>query len=356
MRYPCLKINLSKISNNCRIINDRCAKMGISVVGVSKCFTGDVKIAEVFLKQGIRVLGDSRLKNLQKLREHFMRTRQLPQLCLLRTPMISEIEDMVKICDISMNTQSKTVEKISGICQYLAIKHKIIIMVETDDSREGLLLDDVIPFCEYIIKKCPGIIIWGIGTNARCISEKTPGTESLQKLVELKCRIEKLLSIDIPVISGGNSSIWSLIENKSIPKGINQVRIGEAILLGHETLKYETVEGAYKDAFILDAEIIEVKRKRDAQGGGIDRIILALGIQDVDSRNISCLDASLKVVAQSSDHTVIKCLEKNNNNLDIKPGKILYYTGDKVSFKLNYFGLLSCMTTPFVEKYYYSNI
>lgn len=94
MNYPCLKINLLKLENNCRIINDRCARSGISVVGVSKCVLGDIRIAEVFLKTGIGIIGDSRLKNLQKLRARF--GKEVP-LILLRTPMTSPFVEKIYI-------------------------------------------------------------------------------------------------------------------------------------------------------------------------------------------------------------------------------------------------------------------
>ena len=57
--------------------------------------------------------------------------------------------------------------------------HRIIIMVETDDRREGLLPQEIISFCGHVIAKCPGVKIWGIGTNARCISQKKPTSESI---------------------------------------------------------------------------------------------------------------------------------------------------------------------------------
>jgi ornithine racemase len=338
MNYPCLKINLLKLENNCRIINDRCARSGISVVGVSKCVLGDIRIAEVFLKTGINIIGDSRLKNLEKLRTHFGKDQAL---ILLRTPMISEIRKMVKICNISMNTQIETIKEISRVCAGTNSKHKIVIMVETDDKREGILPQEVLPFCREVQNNCTNIEIWGIGTNARCISKKKPTAGSIEILVNLKKEIMDKLSIDIPVVSGGNSSIWELIEKNKMPEGINQVRIGEAILLGHETSGYGPITGTYNDVFTLEAEIIEVKKKKNHTY----KLILALGAQDVNFENVVCDFQSLKLVSQSSDHTVIAAETGRENKLNLD-------VGDVLPFNLNYFGLLSCMTSPFIEKKY----
>jgi len=334
MVYPCIKINLSKVEKNIKLINDRCVKSGISVVGVSKCVLGDGKIADAFKKQGIEIIGDSRLDNLKKLKERFGSGQKL---LLLRTPMISEIEEMVGICYASMNTQRKTVSKISQICSNRNMTHNIIIMVETDDRREGLLPEEVLSFAGYVISDCPAVNIWGIGTNARCISKRKPSEASVGQLLKLKAQIEKNFSIQIPIVSGGNSSVISLIESGHMPAGINQVRIGEAILLGHETSDYRPIKGAYNDAFTLDAEIIEVKRKNDK----IYKIIAGLGLQDVSFKNLQLLNGGLEFADQSSDHTVLSV-----------SGDLKFEVGDIISFQLDYFGLLACMTSPFVRKFY----
>jgi predicted amino acid racemase len=332
--YKRQKINLSSISRNSRIVNDRCARSGISVVGVLKCTMGDPVIARVMKEQGIETFGDSRLANLKRLKRFFGPKQEL---VLLRTPMISEIEEMIEVCDTSMNTQVETVDCISKACRQKEKMHRIIIMVETDDKREGLLPEDVIPFCEYVVKKCSNIAIQGIGTNARCISDKKPLPGSIGLLLELKKKIEDRYPIEIPVISGGNSSVWDLIEKNWMPGGVNQVRMGEIILLGHETANYRPVEGASTDAFLLEAEIIEVKKKN----GRVYMIIAALGLQDVNRDHMSCDDSFLEISAQSSDHTVLL----------VKDGAV-FEPGDIITFKLDYFGVLSCMTSPFIEKVY----
>lgn len=312
--------------------------MGISVVGVTKCVTGDIKIAKIFKNCGIKILGDSRLKNLKKLRSYFGSSQIL---MLLRTPMLSEVSEAIEVCDISINTQIETVKKISKICSIKKRKHNIIVMVETDDEREGLLPDEAEFFCKKVMESCENVKIVGLGTNARCISDKKPTIDSLKVVVDLKKKIKNITGLDIPVISGGNSSIWNLIEKKAIPKEINQVRIGEAILLGHETINYKSIDKTFGDAFILKAEVIEVKRKnRD-----VYKAILALGIQDVNKKNIFCRNLNLHILNQSSDHTVIEIYNKKNNFLSLN-------VGTKISFNLDYFGLLSCMSSPFVEKKY----
>ena len=46
---------------------------------------------------------------------------------MLRTPMISEIEGVVQICNVSMNTQLEAVGEISKVCERCKIEHYNII-------------------------------------------------------------------------------------------------------------------------------------------------------------------------------------------------------------------------------------
>ena len=344
MYNPCLKIYLDKISHNSRIINDRCSRLGISVISVTKCVLGNIQIARAIKKSGISIFGDSRLENLLSMRKHFG-SRQ--KLVMLRSPMASELEVLVSTCNISMNTQLEIVGMISKICERKKGKHNIIVMVEIDDKREGLLIDSVAGFCREVVKKYKWINIYGLGTNARCITNKNPTMDSFKILIGLKKDIEAETGKSLKVISGGNSSIWNLIESGQIPGGINQVRIGEAILLGHDTLNYDPIKGTYQDCFVLQGEIIETKKRK----GEVNKIILALGIQDVDCRNIFCQDPILHIIGQSSDHTILGI--KKSDTVKIGPNNLVNLeAGNIISFNLNYFGLLSCMTSPFVKKHY----
>ncbi len=216
MNYPCLKIDLEKISHNSKIISARCAQLGVLVVGVTKCVLGDIKIAAAMKKSGVNIFGDSRLENLRKLRNFYGKGQQL---MMLRGPMPSEIGELVEICDISLNTQLEVVRVIAEICQEKKIKHRIIVMVETDDQREGLLPGEVVDFCRQVVDNYRSVELYGLGTNARCITKNGPAPESLKMLKDLWEEVMKVTGRSMPIISGGNSSVWNLIEKGKIPEG-----------------------------------------------------------------------------------------------------------------------------------------
>jgi len=349
MNFPCIKIDLKKISNNARLINDRCTSKGISVVGVTKSVLADINIARTLKKSGINIFGDSRFENLIRLRKYFGYGQKL---VLLRTPMISECEKLVDICDTSMQTELPVVKVISNICARKNKKHNIVLMIEMDDKREGISTRQVFPFFKEVYNRYPGIVIKGLATNARCISKSKPKIKSIENLIKIKEKISVKYGYDIPVISGGNSSIWKYIEDGSIPTGVNEVRIGEAIFIGNETLCYEKINGAFDDAFTLEAEVIETKRKNNQ----IYKIIIALGLQDVFYKHLIIQNPYYDIIAQSSDHTVLglkKQYLKSTSNENSYGLKLLEpKIGDKIIFKLDYFGLMLSMTSPFIKKIY----
>jgi ornithine racemase len=343
MSYPCLKIYLDKIFHNSSIVRKRYSESGISVVGVTKCVLGDIEIAETMKNSGIEILGDSRLRNLERLRNFYGRKQTL---IMLRSPMPDEVERLVEVCDISLNTRLETIKLIDDACRRKKIKHRVIVMVETDDDREGLLPENVTGFCVQLVKNYRFVELYGLGTNARCITKNGPSPESLKILIDLHRKVKKATGADIPVVSGGNSSSWNLIEKDLVPGGINQVRIGEAILMGQETVNYRPIRGAHTDTFILEAQTIEVKKKNNR----VYKIIVALGLQDVRSENILCCESGLYIAGQSSDHTILG-IKENVPRMD-KNGFLKLKSGSIISFKPDYFGVLSCMTSPFVKKKY----
>ena len=365
MNFPCIKINLNKIADNAKFINDRCAQCGISVIGVTKSILADINIVKILKKSGIKVFGDSRLLNLQKLRNYFGYGQEL---VMLRTPMLSECEALVEICDISLQTELETVKLLSAICSRKKITHNIIIMIEMDDRREGIYPSEVLNFFDTVYTNYKNINIIGLGTNARCISKKKPTLKSIENLISLRNQIKKIYNYTIPLISGGNSSLWKYIVSGTLPGEVNQIRIGEAIFIGNETASYERIEELHDDSFMLECEVIEVKEKK----GDIYKAILALGLQDVNRRHMKIENPFYEIAGQSSDHTVLELkkefhyLKNTSSNSNIMPeynyfknSNINYVAsfmelnvGSIVRFKLDYFGLLSCMTSPFVIKKY----
>jgi predicted amino acid racemase len=348
--YPRIEVYLDKLQHNAGRIIELCKPYGIEVAAVTKGFCAYPEIAEVLIKAGIKMLADSRIDNLKKLQRF-----EVPKI-LLRIPMISELDEVVEYTDYVLISEIKTARVLGQKAAQRGKTQKVIIMVDLGDLREGFWLDEVVKAAGEMIS-IEGIKLVGIGTNLSCYGGVIPSIENLGNLVKFAENIQEKYGIILDIVSGGNSSSMHLIFDGSIPKDINNLRIGEAILLGRETIFGIERENFYNDTFVLKAEVVEVKEKpsipigeigRDAFGkvpvfedrGIRKRAIIAVGKQDIQPDTLIPEDENIIVLGGSSDHTI----------LDVSGCKKDYEVGDIISFNLTYGGMLGCMTSPYVKK------
>ena len=354
-RNPRLDIDLDKIKSNSENIKTLCLKHGIKLVGITKGCCAIREVGQAMIDGGINILGDSRIENLKGLKKSKLKAETM----LIRIPMLSEVDRVLEWADISLNSEITVIKSLSREALKRKAVHKIILMVDLGDLREGIMPDDALKMVGEI-RKLPGIRLIGIAANFCCISGVMPTRENLTKLVELAAEIENNYSINLEVISGGNTSVLKLVEDDIIPDRINQLRIGVGILLGQDDVRLRNIAGTYQDTFILTAEVIEIKEKstlpqgeigRDAFGeipvfrdlGVRKRAILAIGKQDIYVRSLIPLKEGIKIVGASSDHLII----------DISDFKEELEVGFEVRFRLNYPALLSITTSKYVKQYFF---
>ncbi len=334
--YPLLTIDLSKIEHNTRVLVERCRSRGIEIIGVTKGCLGALPVAEAMRKGGVSGVGDSRLASLRKLAE-----ARFSPLVMLRQPMKEEVDDVVRLVDVSLISELDIAFSLSQQASIAEKEHSVVVMIESGGLREGILPHEILDFVRKV-QSLPFIKFLGIGTNVSCLEGTIPSTEGLELLLELSSRIESEFGFKVPVISGGNSSILKLLEDKEIQAGINQVRVGEGILLGQDTVDFNPIEGLCQDAFLLSAEVIEVRIKAPNYQADAEcrRAVLALGRQDIGEGMIKPLAHGAEISMRSSDHLVL-----NVDNCSEQIG-----TGDTLSFIPDYFALLAAMTSPFISK------
>ncbi len=351
MTTPRIEIDLGKISRNATSLREIYASKGIGIIGVTKVVCGDPTIADVLVRTGIDTLADSRLENIKRMRQAGVQA----QFVLLRSPALSQAESAVKYADISLNTEFSVIEALSRFAVKTGVTHKIILMVEMGDLREGLLPRVLEETVEQVIGQ-RGIFLAGIGTNLACFGGVKPDEKNLDHLSSLARDIEEKFGMTLQYVSGGNSANYDWFMSTTDVGKINNLRLGESIFLGCETLHRKQIPGLFTNALKLVAEVIESKVKpskpygdicQDAFGnvpefsdrGPMRRVILGIGLQDVLVAGLTpCMD--IDILGASSDHVLIDAKE-----LDLK-------VGDEVEFNLNYGALLSSMTSPYVARRY----
>jgi len=265
-RNPRLDIYLDKIKSNSENIKALCSKHGIKVVGITKGCCAITKVGQAMINGGINVLGDSRIENLKGLKKSKLKVETM----LIRIPMLSEVDRVLDWADISLNSEISLIKSLSQEALKRKIVHRIILMIDLGDLREGIIPVNALQVVGEI-RKLSGVKLMGIGANFCCISGVMPTRENLTKLVELTEEIESNFHINLEVILGGSTSVLKLVEDGIIPNRINQLRIGVGILLGQDDVRLRNIAGTYQDTFILTAEVIEVQEKPSLPQGEIGR-------------------------------------------------------------------------------------
>lgn len=363
MSYPQLEINIRKLKYNAKVEVETLKKIGVEVMGVNKVFNGNLETAKAIVDGGIKVVAESRVDNLKKIQN--LKCEK----ALLRSPALSEVNDVIKYADISLNSEIEVIRELSKEAVIQNKIHKVLLMIDFGDIREGIWFENKGEIEEVLneVKLLPNIEIYGLGTNFNCYGTALPTVKNGKMFVDLARELEKKLNIKFKYLSGGNCTSYHLIDKGVFPEGINHLRIG-----GLHQFGIEYVEGKYLDEYyhsemsidkyvsnlyILKGEIIELNTKPTVPVGelGVDaflktkefedkgnrrRALLAFGRQDIPEENIHPVDSNLKILGQTSDHTII----------DIEDSSKDYKLGDIISFEIDYTGLLAACNSPGIEK------
>ena len=352
---PTLRIDLTKLRSNAQKLIDISAADGIRLAFVTKVFCADKEMVAAIEDLNFDYLADSRLDNIERYPETDRKK------LLLRLPSPSEAARVVRLCDTSLNSERATLELLAKEAASAGRVHGVVLMIDLGDLREGIFYKDtqkIEETVEYILSQ-PSLSLLGLGTNLTCYGSVIPTAETLQKLIDLADRLRKQYSIELPFISGGNSSSIYLLTRNSMPQEITNLRIGEALLRGEETAYQQHFANLDADVVTLEAELIEVQRKPSVPEGEIGlnafgerfvpedigehrRGIVALGRQDTDHTGLVPLDEGVAILGASSDHLILD-LEKASPSLKV---------GDTLRFSMSYSALLSGFTSSFVCREY----
>ncbi len=352
--YPRIVVDLNKLKHNLDFLTDLCHEQGIMTAIVTKVFCADERIVELIDASSADMIADSRTKNLEG-----MKTGK-PKL-LLRIGMQSEADTIVRCADISMQSELSTVIRLNEAAEKAGLIHKVILMIDMGDLREGIFNTDTdeILNTARAIHEAKNLELYGVGVNLTCYGGILPDETNLGGLVSIADMLRTELNEPIPVVSGGNSSTMGMLVDRNVPKGINHLRLGESFVLGNDTAVGKPVPGLAVDCFVLEAEIVELKEKPskpigksgpNAFGeyleypdrGIMKRAILGIGRQDVSAEGLTPLDPNAEIIGASSDHLIVNLTACSNE----------YRVGDVIRFIPDYGALLRLFTGKYVNRAY----
>jgi predicted amino acid racemase len=350
-----LNLYREKLRSNFEFLKNEFQLNEVSWGVVSKLLCGNRMYIKELIDMGVDEIHDSRISNLAKVKE----INPDVQTVYIKPPSKRNLGDVVRYADVSLNSELNTIRWISEEALKQNRKHKIIIMVETGDLREGVMGDHLLEFYAKVFE-LPNLEIIGLGTNLNCLNGVLPSADKLIQLSLYKQIIELKFNKKIPWVSAGTSVTIPLMLRKQLPKGVNHFRIGETLYFGVDLVEEKTIEGMHDDVFELFAEIIEMQEKpllptgtlasnpqgevavidESLYGKSSFRAILDLGLLDVDPKYLLPDDGAFEILGASSDMIII--------NLGENPKK--YKVGDLIKFQLKYMGALAILNSSYIEK------
>jgi predicted amino acid racemase len=350
-----LQLNREKLKHNYEFLEKTFQKHHKDWAIVSKLLCGNRMYLEELLQYGPKELCDTRISNLKVIKS----IAPDVQTVYIKPPAKRSIKSVVSYADVSFNTELETIKLLSEEAVRQKKRHKIIIMIEMGDLREGVLGDQLIDFYGSIFR-LPNIEVSGIGTNLNCLNGVLPSQDKLIQLSLYKQLIEATFNRKIPWVSGGTSVILPMLLQKRVPEGVNHFRIGEALFFGNDLIHDQTLPGMKEGVLKLFAEIIEIAEKPKIPNGELMenpsgetfevdesdygktsyRAILDLGLLDISIDFLIPEDSKLNLLGASSDMVIV--------DLGEKPPA--YKVGDLISFDLKYMGALGLLNSNYIEK------
>lgn len=323
---------------------------------VVKMLCGNQLYLDYLLSLGDEQICDARLSNLKTIKK----LKPEVETIYIKPPAKNIIEDIIRYADVSFNSEYVTIKWLSDEAKRQNKTHRIIIMIELGDLREGIMGESLMDFYQKVFE-LPNIEVAGIGSNLNCLNGVMPSKDKLIQLSLYEQLIEAKFGRKINGVSGGSSVMVPLLLKGLVPKGVNHFRIGETLFFGSDLFANNTISGMRDDVFKLHAEIIEVREKPIVPYGDIEenpsgemteideddfgqthrRAILDVGLLDVSKPEfLTPLDDKLSFIGASSDMLIVD-LDKTDKK---------YRVGDSISFKMSYMGALRVMNSNYIEK------
>jgi len=350
-----LKFYRDRLRHNYDYLSGLLEEKGISWGVVTKLFCGNEPILREILNLGVVEVHDSRISNLKVVKG----INPAIQTVYIKPPPKRSIKSLIKYADVSFNTELAIIKLLSEEAVRQKKQHKIIIMVEMGDLREGVMRDELVDFYSQVFE-LPNINVVGLGTNLNCLHGVMPNSDKLIQLALYKQIIELTFNRKIPWVSGGTTVTVPLLIRGDLPDGVNHFRLGEALYFGADLFAGDTISGMHDNVMELYAEIIELHEKPMVPSGDLgadprgvvtqidptkigvtsSRAIVDVGYLDIDPRYLIPFDPDIEILEGSSDMLV----------LDVKSSKERYQVGDMVAFNLKYMGALGIMNSNYIDK------
>jgi predicted amino acid racemase len=252
-----LTFNRTMLRHNYQYLKQLFGSEKIEWAIVTKLLCGEERLLKEVIDLGIKEICDARISNLKKIKALAPNDVET---VYIKPPAKKAIPDLVRFANTSFNSEFETIKAISEEAVRQDKTHKIIIMIELGDLREGVMGEDLMDFYSSVFR-LPNIMVSGIGSNLNCLHGVMPSQDKLIQLSLYKQLIEAKFNREIPWITGGTSVVIPLLQTRQLPQGINHFRVGETLFFGTDLMNNGSFKEMEQDVIILYTQIIEITEK-----------------------------------------------------------------------------------------------
>jgi len=345
-------VDLDKLKHNINYIIDFCAEKRLDLIAVVKGCFAYLPIIETFQKCGIKTFGISKTC-IVSTKLPYMDHRPM----MIAIPSLGEADIVTRCFKTSLNSEIATIRALGQAADKTDWEHEIILMVDNGDLREGVMPEDVLKTVQEILEiRSSHLKFCGLGANLGCCSGTLPDNQNINLLQELAVDVEKILGCEVKTVSVGGTVMLDWIQNNDLPSKINQIRIGEAFLLGCDTTSRKKFENLFYNVFTLRGEILEIKKKPSVPSGsqGLDafgrvpkfqdrgtrkRVILNFGFSDTETSGLTPRLKGIQIVNSNSDYTIA----------DVTDCGETLHVGDTLDFDMNYSAMMRAFISPYTQ-------
>ena len=148
---PRLEIHIDRIAHNASAVISQCGAQGIRVAAVTKVMQAHPALLRALEGSGCVMLADSRIDNLKRMAEV---GPGLPTM-LLRAPTPGNAPEAVRWADHTLISSYQTAEALSNAAGMAGVRHKVVMMVDVGDLREGVWPDRAVEAAWAAIRQAP---------------------------------------------------------------------------------------------------------------------------------------------------------------------------------------------------------
>jgi len=177
-----LRINLAALRDNIDTVSELMETHGKSWSLVVKALGTDKRVLEAMLKlpnvRKVHTVAVSQWKALRLVKD----IDPDLQTMYIKPPVLKNVPRIVQYADISLNSSFATIQALSKEAVKQGKIHKIIVMIEMGELREGIMREGLVAFYKRVFR-LPGIQVIGLGTNLGCMYGVRPTRDKLIQMV-----------------------------------------------------------------------------------------------------------------------------------------------------------------------------